>query len=75
MSGNLSEGTEPKPVGQWFKSSYSTGNSHCVEAQRLATGHLAVRDSKNIGPFLTFPPEAWSAFAQSLKDGAALLAD
>ncbi|MYS21412.1 protein of unknown function, partial [Streptomyces sp. DvalAA-14] len=47
----------------WQRSSYSTAANNCVETARLATGQLAVRDSKDqSGPALLFPPDAWSDF-------------
>lgn len=54
----------------WRKSSYSGTNGNCVEAT-AADSIVTVRDSKNPeGPRLAFSPEAWRAFAASLKNGA-----
>jgi hypothetical protein len=53
--------------GDWYKSSYSVSNSHCVETSKLSSGRLAVRDSKNIGPVLTFAPAAWHSFVSKIK--------
>lgn len=54
--------------GGWYKSSYSVSNSHCVETKLLG-GRCAVRDSKNIGPVLSFVPEEWQAFVSAIKRG------
>ncbi|MEV6012415.1 DUF397 domain-containing protein [Streptomyces sp. NPDC051976] len=55
----------------WFKSSYSNASGGaCVEAARLGTGSMAVRDSKDPeGPALVFPAEAWAAFATAVRGG------
>ncbi|MBB5806781.1 hypothetical protein F4560_006549 [Saccharothrix ecbatanensis] len=46
----------------WRKSSYSTGGQQdCVEVAHTEPG-VAVRDSKNTGPTLTFPESTWHAF-------------
>ncbi|MEV6012414.1 DUF397 domain-containing protein [Streptomyces sp. NPDC051976] len=56
---------------EWFKSSHSNDQGgNCVEAARLGTGSMAVRDSKDPqGPALVFTPEAWSAFAAAARSG------
>jgi hypothetical protein len=52
----------------WLRSSYSTAANNCVETARLASGRLAVRDSKDVeGPALLFPPTAWSHFLLALR--------
>jgi hypothetical protein len=55
----------------WFKSSHSNDQGgNCVEAARLATGAMAVRDSKDPqGPALVFPADAWTAFATAARSG------
>ena len=55
----------------WRKSSYSGSNGGaCVEARALPAA-VAVRDSKDPdGPKLLFTPEAWAAFATSLRAAA-----
>lgn len=54
----------------WFKSSYSEGNSQCVEVAWLDGGKASVRDSKNpTGPALVFAPGEWDAFTADLRDG------
>lgn len=55
---------------QWFKSSFSSGQTDCVEVAWLAGGHVGVRDSKNTdGPALVFTPGAWDAFSAVLRTG------
>ncbi|WP_433887736.1 DUF397 domain-containing protein [Streptomyces sp. CA-111067] len=52
----------------WRRSSHSTAANNCVETARLATGLLAVRDSKDRqGPALLFAPGAWSEFVRALS--------
>ncbi|MFJ2174148.1 DUF397 domain-containing protein [Streptomyces sp. NPDC087851] len=52
---------------QFKKSSYSVGQTDCVEVARNIPGTVAVRDSKNqAGPVLLLTPAAWSAFAATV---------
>jgi hypothetical protein len=54
--------------GDWRKSSYSLANTNCVEAARLADGHVAVRDSQAAsGTVLRVGPQAWTAFTAMLR--------
>ena len=55
----------------WRKSSYSGGNGgQCVEV--AAPGRVLVRDTKHrAGAVLAFTPDAWRAFAASIKNSAA----
>ncbi|MBM9509546.1 DUF397 domain-containing protein [Actinacidiphila acididurans] len=54
----------------WRRSSHSTAANNCVETALLASGQLAVRDSKDAdGPALLFTPHAWSQFVRELSDG------
>lgn len=63
MKSDLSE-------AKWFKSSYSSGQTECVEVAWLQTGAAGVRDSKNTsGPALTFEPEAWDDFMKGVRAG------
>ncbi|HEV8556397.1 MAG TPA: DUF397 domain-containing protein [Actinophytocola sp.] len=49
----------------WRKSSYSADVSNCVEI--TFTPAVAVRDSKNVGPTLTFPTTTWTTFLTVLN--------
>ncbi|WP_329067889.1 DUF397 domain-containing protein [Streptomyces sp. NBC_01429] len=53
---------------EWFKSSYSGGNTtECVEAARLP-GSTAIRDSKNAdGPRLVFRQPSWDGFVGAVR--------
>jgi hypothetical protein len=54
----------------WRRSSHSTAANNCVETARLASGQLAVRDSKDVlGPALLFPPGAWTDFVRAVTAG------
>lgn len=54
----------------WFKSSYSGGQTDCVEVAWLASGCVGLRDSKDTaGPALVFASEEWDAFATELRAG------
>lgn len=54
----------------WRASSYSAASGNCVEVAQLASGHRAVRDSKNpAGPVLTCTHAQWSAFAAGARAG------
>jgi hypothetical protein len=67
QSGYVSSSASLSGVG-WRRSSYSTAANNCVETARLASGLLAVRDSKDVqGPALLFPPAAWSHFVRALR--------
>lgn len=51
---------------EWIKSSYSA-NGACVEVRRPARA-VAVRDSKDLQkPALSFSPESWSGFVESVS--------
>ncbi|MEU4838720.1 DUF397 domain-containing protein [Nocardia testacea] len=51
----------------WFKCSYSSGQTDCVEIARLPDGRVGVRDLKNAADrALVFEPGAWDAFARRL---------
>lgn len=54
---------------KWFKSTYSGGQTDCVEVAWLPGG-VGVRDSKNpTGPALVFAPVEWDAFAAKIATG------
>jgi hypothetical protein len=54
----------------WRKSSFSMGSADCVEVAHLATGEVAVRDSKQqAGPVLMPLPSEWQAFLAGAKIG------
>ncbi|MFI1914017.1 DUF397 domain-containing protein [Nocardia sp. NPDC020380] len=53
----------------WFKSSYSGGQTDCVEVAWLGEEAVGVRDSKNpTGPALVFTPGQWDSFVRGLAD-------
>ncbi|MFJ9696501.1 DUF397 domain-containing protein [Kitasatospora sp. NPDC101183] len=57
-------------VREWRKSSYSAQANDCVETGRLASGGMAVRDSKDEdGPVLAFEADAWASFVSGVKGG------
>lgn len=52
----------------WRASSYSAASGNCVEVAQLASGHRAVRDSKNpAGPVLTCTLAQWFAFTTGAR--------
>ncbi|KIZ19268.1 DUF397 domain-containing protein [Streptomyces natalensis] len=57
---------------EWVKSSYSGAEhgSDCVEwaPAAIPTGSVPIRDSKNPGPELHFPPDAWVSFIGMVRD-------
>ena len=58
----------PSSKGYWRKSSFSGSNGDCVEVAFLASDHVGVRDSKaTAGPYLRFPPSAWTAFVGDIR--------
>jgi Domain of unknown function (DUF397) len=55
---------------EWRKSSFSNGQSNCVEVAFLPDGEVAVRDSKNPdGAALVFTPGEWDAFIAGARNG------
>jgi hypothetical protein len=54
----------------WRKSSFSWGNSNCVEVVADPAGDLIkVRDSKHPkGPILGFTPDGWDAFLAEVRN-------
>ena len=58
-------------VGRWVKSTYSgpTGGN-CVEVASLASGGVAVRNSRHpAGLALVFSAAEWAAFVARVRDG------
>jgi hypothetical protein len=54
----------------WFKSSRSAGNGACVEVAYVASGAVAMRDSKDPqGPHLLFPAADWQDFVAAVQAG------
>ncbi|MFF1417566.1 DUF397 domain-containing protein [Streptomyces sp. NPDC058280] len=54
----------------WTKSSYSGGNSDCVEVAHGVPGTMPVRDSKNpAGAAIVIPAGAWTTFVDCVKTG------
>jgi hypothetical protein len=57
-------------AAEWRKSTYSNGQSNCVEVAANLDGIVAVRDSKDPhGPALIFTPDQWQRFAAGVKSG------
>jgi hypothetical protein len=60
----------PGPDAHWLKSSLSFSNGNCVEAARLADGHIGVRHSQHPqGPVLRFSSAEWRAFLAGARNG------
>jgi hypothetical protein len=59
--------SDTSPIS-WYKSSFSMSNGDCVEIAQLPSGQVAVRDSKNTGPMLTFSRPDWRSFVIQLKN-------
>ncbi|UFT00237.1 DUF397 domain-containing protein [Nocardia huaxiensis] len=56
-----------EPDAVWRR---SDENADGVEIAFLATGNIALRDSRNPdGPILIFTPGEWAAFVAGAKDG------
>lgn len=53
-----------------IKSSYSTGYNNCVVVGSLRPDVVEIHDSKNPGPALRVSPEAFTAFARLVQNGA-----
>ncbi|MEV0847607.1 DUF397 domain-containing protein [Streptomyces sp. NPDC049954] len=58
--------TQARTTPNWFKSSYSSADSYCVEVADFGP-RLAVRDSKvTDSPRLSFSPASWDRFARTV---------
>lgn len=56
-------------IPAWRTSTYSGENGNCVQVAPLDTA-VGVRDSKNPNAgHLTFPPDAFAAFLDTVKSG------
>ncbi|WP_326736373.1 DUF397 domain-containing protein [Streptomyces sp. NBC_01022] len=62
--------TQPPPLPQWRKSSYSNGTGgECVEVAELRNS-VGLRDSKqHRGPRISVTRSSWLAFVSSLGHG------
>jgi len=64
-------GTYPPRRDGWFKSSFSSSSSSCVEV-RFDTDLVSIRDSKNRDinePIITVTADEWTRFLDSLRHG------
>ena len=53
-----------------FRKSSYCGGSSCVEVAHLASGQVALRDSKNVEqPGHVFSPDAWTTVTAAIKTG------
>ncbi|MEV4164960.1 DUF397 domain-containing protein [Nonomuraea dietziae] len=65
--GSRWEGTKVNDL-EWFKSTASA-SGECLEAARLPSGGMAVRDSKNLeGPVLEFTAGEWRACVAGVRN-------
>jgi hypothetical protein len=55
---------------RWRKSRHSNPSGDCLEAAKLPTGNVAIRNSRDPdGPALIFTPSEWDAFVRGARDG------
>ncbi|MET9253738.1 DUF397 domain-containing protein [Streptomyces sp. NPDC003717] len=63
---NESNTTDDRP--RWYKSSFSNGQSACVEVAAGVPGAVPVRDSKATeGPVIVHGAAAWTSFVSAFK--------
>jgi hypothetical protein len=61
--------TTPGPLS-WRRSSFSNGQSMCIEVAGLPDGGVAVRNSRDPdGPVLAYTQAEWAAFMNGCKSG------
>ncbi|TMR07832.1 DUF397 domain-containing protein [Nonomuraea turkmeniaca] len=69
----ISQNTPDKFIN-WHKSTYSGGDSNCVEVAFAADGTVGVRDTKDrTGPHLEFTSAEWRAFVAGVNNGEFLV--
>jgi hypothetical protein len=63
-------GTAASITARWVKSSHSGPQGNCVEVAHLASGEVAVRNSRHPdGAALIFTGAEWDAFLSGARDG------
>jgi len=64
------DGETATPSDRWRVSSFCAGNGDCVGFLQLASGHVAIRDTKDLaGPTLTFDAAGWQEFVAGVRAG------
>ena len=56
---------------RWVKATRSMNQGACVEVAALASGEVAMRDTKDAGagPMLVFTKQEWRSFLDGAKNG------
>jgi hypothetical protein len=58
------------PEARWLKSRHSNPNGSCVELAGLASGVLAIRNSRDpVGPALIYDANGIAEFIRAAKEG------